>query len=131
MDLSFNKFSKHLILISLIAAILTFGLTYMVPPNFISSSWPFILGFFFAITLLVHRFLLRKSDGQQGKFINAFMLSTTIKLLLYLTIILIYVLLNREDAIGFIFTFFSYYLIFTFFEINSILKFLRKSQKQQ
>lgn len=131
MDLSFHKFSKQLIILSLIVVVLTFGLTYIVPSNFISKTWPFIVGFFFAITLLVHRFLVKKSGGHQGKFINAFMLSTTIKLLLYLTIILIYVLLNREDAIGFIFTFFSYYLIFTFFEIYSILGFLRKLQKQQ
>jgi len=126
MDTSFNKFSKQLILIAFMALVLTFGLTYFVPPNFISSVWPFILGFFFAISMLVHRFLLKKSADNQGKFINAFMLSTTIKLVLYLSIILIYVLLNRDDAIGFIFTFFAYYLIFTSFEIYSVLKFLRK-----
>lgn len=126
MDSSIHRFSKQLILISLITVFLTFGLSYIVPAKFISPNWPFIVGFFFAVTLLVHRFLLRKSSAQQAKFINAFMLSTTIKLLLYLAIILIYVLLNRADAIGFIFTFFSYYLIFTFFEIASILKFLRK-----
>lgn len=126
MDTPLHQFSKQLFIIAFLALILTFGLSYIVPVEFISSAWPFILGFFFAISMLVHRFLLKKAGGHQGKFINAFMLSTTIKLLLYLTIILIYVLINRDDAIGFIFTFFAYYLIFTSFEIYSILKFLRK-----
>lgn len=129
MDLTLQKFSKQLILISLITVALTFGLTYVIPENFISNSWPFIAGFFFAISLLVHRFLLKKSGGKHTKFVNAFLLTTTIKLLLFLTIIVIYVLLNRDDAIGFIFTFFTYYLIYTSFEIVSILKYLRNIPK--
>lgn len=129
MDFTIQAFSKKLILISLITVALTFGLSYIIPENLISKSWPFIAGFFFAISLLVHRFLLKKSGGHQTKFINAFLLTTTVKLLLFLSIILIYVLLNRDDAIGFILTFFAYYLIFTSFEIVSILKYLRKSEK--
>ncbi len=129
MNLKFNKFTKQLIIISIITISLNFALTNVVPNKFISSVWLFIALFFFAITLLVHRFLLKKADGNQGKFINAFMLSTTVKLLLYLSIILIYVLLNRNDAVGFIFTFFIYYLIYTVFEIVSILRFLREFQK--
>ncbi|MDA3906283.1 MAG: hypothetical protein PF484_09435 [Bacteroidales bacterium] len=125
MDSTFHQFSKRIIIISLITAVLTFILTYIIPEKFISYSWPYIIIFFLSISLLVHRFLLKKSIDHQGKFINAFMLATTVKLLLYLAIILIYVLLNRYDAIGFIITFFSYYLIFTSFEIFSILKFLK------
>jgi len=127
MDLAFHKFTKRLIIITLITAILIFGLTFIVPEYLISISWPFILGFFFAVTLLAHKFLLKKSDGNHGKFINAFMLITTIKLMLFFTIIIVYVLINRHDALGFILTFFTNYLIFTIFEILSILKFLQKS----
>lgn len=129
MDKTFQKFSKQIIFVSLITAALTYGLSFFIPVHFISNSWPFILLFFLSISLLVHRFLLKKANGNHGKFINAFLLTTTIKLLLFLSVILIYVLLNRADAIGFILTFFVYYLIFTFFEIFSILKFLRQPQK--
>ncbi len=129
MDKSFRNFSKQIIYVSLIAAALTYGLSFFIPVAFISSSWPFILLFFLSISLIVHRFLLKKTDGNHGKFINAFLLTTTVKLLLFLSVILIYVLLNRADAIGFILTFFAYYLIFTVFEIFSILKFLRQAQK--
>ncbi len=129
MDLTLRKFSKQLILISLAAIALNFGLTYIIPETFISNSWPYIAAFFFAISLLVHRYLLKKSDGQHTKFINAFLLTTTVKLLLFLAIIVVYVLFNRDDAIGFILTFFAYYLIYTSFEIVSILKYLRKIQK--
>lgn len=126
MDKTFQKFSKQIIFVALIAAALTYGLSFFIPVNFISNSWPIIILFFLSISLLVHRYLLKKADGNHGKFINAFLLTTTIKLLLFLSVILIYVLLNRADAIGFILTFFVYYLIFTFFEIFSILKFLRQ-----
>jgi len=130
MDNTIQTFSKNLIILSLISIALTYGLTYLIPENLISSSWPYIVLFFFTISLLVHRYLLKKSGGQHAKFINAFLLTTTIKLLLFLAVIVIYVLLNRDDAIGFILTFFTYYLIFTSFEIISILKYLRTAQKK-
>ena len=129
MDSSIQSFSKNLIIISIITIALTFGLTYIIPENLISNSWPFIAGFFFAISLLVHRYLLNKAGGQHTKFVNAFLLTTTVKLLLFLAIIVIYVLLNRDDAIGFILTFFIYYLIYTSFEIVSILKYLQNVKK--
>ena len=128
MDLSIQSFSKNLIIVSIITVALTFGFSYIVPENLISNSWPFIAAFFFAISLLVHRYLLKKAGGQHTKFVNAFLLTTTVKLLLFLAIIVIYVLLNRDDAIGFILTFFTYYLIYTSFEIVSILKYLRNVQ---
>ena len=129
MDSSIQSFSKNLIVVSIITIALTFGLSYIIPENLISNSWPFLAVFFFAVSLFVHRYLLNKASGQHTKFVNAFLLTTTVKLLLFLTIIVIYVLLNRDDAIGFILTFFMYYLIFTSFEIVSILKYLRNVQK--
>jgi len=129
MDSTLHQFSKKIILISLLIALLTFGLNYIISTNLISSSWPILILFFLSISLLVHRFLLKKSSENHGKFINAFLLTTTVKLLLFLAVILIYVLLNRDDAIGFILTFFAYYLIYTSFEIFSILKILRRTQK--
>jgi len=126
MNSSLKKFRTQLIILSLILLGINFGLSYIIPAAYLSKSWPLILAFFFAISLLVHRFLLKRSSEAQGRFINGFMMTTSIKLLLYLFIILIYVLLNRDDAVGFIFTFFAYYLAFTIFEIRSILIFLRK-----
>lgn len=126
MDLSFNQFTKKLIIVSVIWALILYVLSVYLPAHLISTKWPFIIGLFFSITLLVHIYLLKKSSNSHAKFINAFLLTTTVKLLLFFTIIVVYVLLNRNDAIGFILTFFVNYLIFTFFEIFSILKFLRK-----
>lgn len=128
MDSSVQSFSKKLILISIIIIALTFGLSYIIPEHLISKVWPFIAGFFFVVSLLVFRYLHKKADAHHAKFVNAFLLTTTVKLLLFLAIIVIYVLLNREDAIGFILTFFTYYLIYTSFEIFSILKYLKKVQ---
>ncbi len=126
MNSSLKKFRTQLAVLSLVLLGINFGLSYFIPPAYLSKSWPLILAFFFAISLLVHQFLLKRSREAQGRFINGFMMTTSIKLLLYLFIILIYVLLNRDDAVGFIFTFFAYYLVFTIFEIRSILVFLRK-----
>lgn len=126
MDTSLQVFIRKLIILSLVVVATTFGLGYIVPANFISPSWPIIAAFFFIVSGYVHRFLLKKSDGNQAKFINAFLLTTTIKLLGFLSVIVIYVLVFRDDAVGFILTFFTYYLVYTTFEILSILKYLKK-----
>ncbi|MCK5776320.1 MAG: hypothetical protein KAH25_09090, partial [Bacteroidales bacterium] len=68
---------------------------------------------------------LISTEGRPQKFIFTFMLMTTIKLLMYLAIILIYALFNKEDALGFIGAFFLNYFIFTIFEIVEIMKYLK------
>lgn len=126
MNSSLKKFRTQLVILSLILLGINLALSYILPSAYLSKSWPLILAFFFAISFLVHRFLLKRSSEAQGRFINGFMMTTSVKLLLYLFIILIYVLLNRDDAVAFIFTFFAHYLVYTIFEIRSILIFLRK-----
>ena len=130
MTLSIKEFNKNLNIITALAFIISFGLTYLLPVRLISPSWPFIIAFFYTVTKLIHYFLIKKAAGNHAKFINAFMLSTTVKLLLFLAIILIYVLLFREDAIGFILNFFVFYLIYTVFEIISILGVLKTPQNK-
>jgi hypothetical protein len=117
-----NLFIKNLIIFTLIAGIAEWAFSYFVEVKWFSKSWPFVVLFFMAFTLLMHRYLLVSTEGNPKRFVFSFMLITTVKILLYLAIMLIYVLFNRPDAIGFIVAFFINYFLFTAFELNTVIK---------
>lgn len=124
MQQEFKVFLNRIVIFTIIVAVLEFILSTQMPTPYVSNSWPVIILFFFAFTVLMHRYLLRSTEGRPQKFIFSFMMITTIKILLYLGIILVYVLLNRPDAVAFIAAFFLNYFLFTGFEISSVVKFL-------
>jgi len=126
MQLAFNVFLKKIVIFTIIIVVLEYILSTQIPPNLVSNAWPVIILFFLAFTVLMHRYLLKSTEGRPQKFIFSFMMITTIKILLYLGVILIYILINRPDAVAFIAAFFLNYFLFTGFEISSVVKFLEK-----
>ena len=126
MQLAFNVFFKKIVIFTIIIVVLEYILSTQIPPNLVSNAWPVIILFFLAFTVLMHRYLLKSTEGRPQKFIFSFMMITTIKILLYLGVILIYILINRPDAVAFIAAFFLNYFLFTGFEISSVVKFLEK-----
>ena len=66
--------------------------------------------------------MLKAVERRPARFVNVFMLTTMLKLMLFLAVMVVYVLLNREDAMPFILTYFVLYVIYTVLEVVSILK---------
>ena len=81
--------------------------------------------FFIVLTIIVHLIILKASKKKMVKFAPYFMLSNAIKIFIYFLYIGVYLFFNKEDAIPFIITFLSLYLLFTVFEVNSILRYLK------
>ncbi len=125
---TFQKFIKNLVIFTLIIAAIQYLVSMQIDPKWISSSWPFVILFFLAFTILMHRYLLKSTEGNPKKFVFAFLMITTVKILLYLGVILVYVLLNRVDAVAFIIIFFVNYFLFTGFELSVIMKMLNKAK---
>lgn len=67
--------------------------------------------------MLFHFGLVQASKGRPQVFIRYYMASTTFKLLIHMSVVVIYALFNKEDAIRFISTFLVLYIIFTAFEV--------------
>ncbi|MCD4724484.1 MAG: hypothetical protein K8R63_06535 [Bacteroidales bacterium] len=93
-----------------------------IPAEYYSPAFPFIVGFFFFVTIIVFYYMLKAVDKRPARFVNVFMLTTMLKLMLYLAVMVVYVLLNREDAKPFILTYLVLYIIYTVLEVGSILK---------
>jgi len=116
------KFLKHLLIFSGILMVIALSLSFVLPNKFFSPSLPFLFPFFIATSLISFYFLVRTFTARFMKFINTFLLSIIIKLLLYVGIMVIYVFIYRWDAIPFLLGFFILYLCYTVFETVCIIK---------
>lgn len=98
------------------------------PGAYVTMSYPFLGVFFFIVTFLVH-YLLTSKGLSPNRFINTYMLTTVARLLLFLSVLLVYALLRKEDALAFTLAFLFFYVFFTVFEIIFLLKHQRGAGK--
>lgn len=118
---TFNIFIKQFSILAVIILVLSIVIDFYIPKIQISNTYPYILIALYLITLGIFRMLSKSMESRLSKFANTYMLVNFGKLIFFLIIILSYSYLNRDDAISFMLTFFSYYFIFTIFEIAALL----------
>lgn len=115
-------FSFRIIVFSVIVAGLAVLFQWLWP-QLATPALPFIVLFFFVITLLTMYIVLRDDTGRDGKkFVSSYMLSRTVKLLSCLLFLLLYMFLNREDSIKFAIAFMVIYFLYAIFEIVLLKK---------
>ena len=123
MSTPYLTFLKKLIIFTLIFAAGAWLLMQVVPAKWQTPVYPFIILFFFATSLILHRFLLQATQERFARFANRFMAITFLKMVFYMMVMLIYVfLINPADAVPFIMAFFISYAAFTAFEIIEVLR---------
>ena len=121
-----KKFSFRIILFSAIIAGLTVLFQWLFP-QYASPALPFIVLFFFILTLLTLFIVLRDDKGREAKkFVSSYMLSRVIKLLSCLVFLLVYILVKKDDAIRFAIAFLVIYFLYSIFEV-----FLLKKENQE
>lgn len=140
------KYIKKLLIFTIfILAIQT--LCQYVFPQIISSNTVYLILLFLVLTAISHYIILRtdvqrmefkpdtsKTKEEQmkalmtieRKFISHYMLITTVKLLLFLALLLIYALVNKEDMLLFSLNFMVLYLLYSVFEIIFIKRPINK-----
>lgn len=117
-----RKFSFRIIVFSVIVAGLAVLFQWLWP-QLATPALPFIVLFFFVITLLTMYIVLRDDTRRDGKkFVSSYMLSRTVKLLSCLLFLLLYMFLNREDSIKFAIAFMVIYFLYAIFEIVLLKK---------
>ena len=94
--------------------------------SFQTTSFWAIWTFFAVVTAAIHYILVKVARQDSKKFITYFLGITGIKLFSYLIIIIIYSLLNRNHAQGFIVCFLIAYFLFSGFEVAMLLKHFKK-----
>ena len=117
-----KKFSFRILLFSVIIAALTVIFQWLCP-KLASPALPFIVLFFFIITLFTIYIVLREDYGNEGKkFVSAYILSRIIKVVSCLVFLIVYILLNRADAWRFGIAFIIIYFIYAIYEVIVLKK---------
>jgi hypothetical protein len=116
-----KKFIIQGFFISLLLAVIGYYLFTGVLRQYYQFIFPFILLFIFLFTTIIHVILLKAARKELNKFTTWFLMLTGIKIIVYLLIMIVYLVISGKDAAPFLITFLFIYLVFTIFEVISIL----------
>ncbi len=89
-------------------------------PQHLFEPWPFIPVFFFVTTNLVHFYLLRIAESNMPKFTARYMVLSTLKLLFYLLVAIVFFMAKSEQAKLFLINYLIAYVCFTILEVAEI-----------
>ena len=120
--LPIRKFSFRIIVFSVIMAGLSLLFQWLWP-QLTSPALPFIVLFFFVMTLFTMFIVLRDESGRDGKkFVSSYMLSRVVKIFSCLLFLILYIFVNQKDAIRFAIAFLVIYFLYAIFEIILLKK---------
>lgn len=117
-----KKFLIKLLVITLSIAVIGGVVFTVFLPQYYLPILPFLLLFFFVVTLGVHAYQLQLAKKDMGKFTRTTMLVTFFKLVLYSILAVVYLALNRENALTFVICLMFLYIVFTYIEVSESLK---------
>ena len=121
-----RKFVIKIGLFTLAIIIISAVLFLTILNKFYLAVFPIQLLLIAVVTTIGHLWVIRAADQNPMKFTTAFMASVTLKLLVYLFFMLIYLLFDHTQVISFMLTFIVLYISFTIFEVIQVLKFIKK-----
>ena len=125
----YRIFLRRILIFSFILGLLAACIGFLVPARTMTPALPYLFVFFIAVTLTGYYIIIRSDRTKFIKFINSYLLVTVIKLFLFVGLIFIYLLHNRQDAAPFAFSFLVLYLCYTIFEVVNLISFFKSSQQ--
>ena len=121
-----KRFIVRLTGITLVIALISWLVFSLAIPEYYLPVFPFLLLFFYFITIAIYAWQLKQAQNDMGKFSRSTMLITFFKLILYVVAAIIYIALDSENAIPFVICLIILYLIYTFYEVAEITNILKK-----
>ena len=116
-----KSFIIKLLIITAIMEAIALSWGFFMPPKFVTPHLAILPIFFMAVTFMIHKAFVGALGLNPRQFVTRFMLVTTIKLLSFMALLLIYALINSHDAIQFLLSFFVMYVIYSAFEVTAVM----------
>lgn len=128
--MKFKGFIAKLVAITIVIALVGIIVFSLFLPEFYLPVMPFLLLFFFVVTIIIHLYQLRLAKKNFASFARSNMLITFIKLVLYSTVSIIYLAFDSANAIPFVICLMLLYLIYTFLEVAEITRISKPNQNK-
>jgi hypothetical protein len=126
----FRKTLIGLVLLSLLLATGGFLLFRAYLSNYYFSFFPYLILIFLLVNSVVFFIFYRSLNKSSNQFIRSFMLSTIIKLMTYLILVLVYVLAFPKSAIPFAITLSVLYIVYTAYDLFIMLSLLKRKKEK-
>jgi hypothetical protein len=117
-----SRFYKQLLWLILVIEIFGSILFTTILKEYYLPVFPFLVLFFAVMTVSFHTILMRSLKKAPKSFSYVFMGLSGGKLLLILLLVVVYLILRRETVIPFLAGTFLLYLVFTLFEVKTLLQ---------
>lgn len=117
-----KQFIVKIVGVSIVMALIGWLVFTLFLPTYYLPVLPFTLLFFLIVTILVHALQFRVAKKDFGKFARANMLATFFKLVLYSVFAIVYIAIDRDNALVFVVCVVIIYSIFSFLEVSELSK---------
>ena len=95
-------------------------------PAWLHPYWPYLLLFYFALSVLLHRLMSFVKDPKSAQFTQFFLAFVTAKLILSLVFMGVMLYSNVPGRVSFVLGFLALYIVYTSFEIYGLTRKLRR-----
>ena len=119
-----------LVLLSILLGIGGFLLFRAYLSAYYFSFFPFLILIFLVVNSVVFFIFYRTLHKSGNQFIRGFMLSTIIKLMTYLILVLVYVLSFPKSAISFAITLSVLYIVYTAYDLYIMISLLKRKKEK-
>jgi len=126
----FIKFFRSISFFTLALILLSVILFCLVIPQYYLTIYPFVFLLFFSVNTAFFYLMEISAQKRSMVVIRFFLLGWTIKFFVYVIFLIIYVLLNRPNAVNFLLQFAILYVAFSGFEITYLIRNFKKQDEQ-
>ncbi|MBL4559518.1 MAG: hypothetical protein JKX79_00900 [Labilibaculum sp.] len=125
MEKSIKKYILNLGIISGVLLVLSVLMYLTILKPWFNYIFPFVILYFFLLSSLQYYKLINSIKNNPRVFNTNYMAWFGIKLFLHLSFIIVYVLLNRPQALSFVLFFGFCYVVYTVYDVVSLSNTLR------
>ncbi len=124
-----RQFLLKIIILSFLLLAISVALFSTVLKAWQFAAYPYQILLIALVTTTGHLWIVKAAGENTRKFTTAFMASVTLKLMVYLTFMLAYLLYDHSQVIPFVLTFIALYIVYTIFEVIEVLNIIKINQK--
>ena len=125
-----KQFIINIIIISTALVLIGWLIFSKFIPQYYLPVFPFLLLFFVVSSLMIHAYQIHLAKKDLSKFTRSNMLITFFKLFLYSAFAIVYIAVDTSNAKVFVICFVLLYLIFTVFEVTSLVSITSNNNKK-
>ncbi len=124
---SLRKYILNLFLLTLALTAAGYGILLFLVPESYFPFYPAVPFFLFAVTLIVHVYLIRTKDKDARKFMARYLGAMGLKIFIYILFLLVCLVLATENAVAFLVSFLVCYTVFTLVEVVVLLRIQKRA----